>query len=1150
MKHLYTKNSKHGIGWKPIFVVAMLVAMVLLATTTEALAAKAVSHGEVAQPNSVENTVISLKAGPTSLKTILDRIEAKNIQIIYKDENVSPYKDISVNVSNVSVGSVLTDVLANTRLEYVVVGDVIAIRLKEDVGGVSVYADNFKRSVNVLVFDKETEEPITGASVLIPEYGVGNYAVRGRAEVSFSASEIKDLIIRVSMIGMQTQEVNWGVGEDRVVVYLEQDVEAIDDIVVTGYANIDKSSFTGSTTKITNEQMMKVSTTNPIAALQIFDPSIRMMDNTTTGSNPNVMPEFYIRGQSGISGTSELDQLTSDDISEFSLTSNPNAPIFMLDGYEVSMEYVYDMDPSRIQSMTILKDAASTAIYGSRAANGVIVIETFAPEPGKLRVSYGFTGSVTAPDLSSYNLMNAQEKLDLDLAAGILDPYFMYPYYMEFYRNSLNNVQQGVDTYWLSQPLQTQFNQAHSIYIDGGEESLRFGLGLRYENQNGVMKESYRDNFSADLKVDYRMNDKLQFTNVVTYSNTDSQDSPYGDFSDYTSMLPYWSPYDLETGELVPSYSNITSTMTVANPLYAATLGSFSNSGYSSLNNNLGINYFFLEGFQLKFQFSAGLTQSTSNAFTSPDDPEFDAEANSTSVTPSTSGRLSTYSSESVSWSSNLYVMYNKSIGEHSMNFTTGVNASSSSSSSESATYLGFANSTLWQPKYASSISSKPSFSDNVTRLMGAFLMGNYTYKDTYLFDVSLRLDGSSEFGTDSRVAPFWSFGAGINLHKYEIFQNIKDVVSMARVTANYGQTGKLNFSPYMAKSTYETETDRWYSTGIGASLVAMGNSDLGWEKTNTLNIATDWAFFNNRIILGLAYYNKITDNLLTDMSLPASSGFTSYKDNLGKVSNRGYEINLNVTPYTSRDLDVNLMVTAAHNKNEILEISDAMKAYNDRVNSYYDDYYYESNSPMLQYVEGASLSSIFGVQSLGISPATGQELYLTKDGEVTDEWSSADQVVIGSTEPDLQGSLGLNVRYKKFTLYASFIYAIGGDAYNTTLINNIDNADILTSNVDVRVMDRWFNQGDLSAYKELNFISPGNTQPTSRFVQENNYLTFNSISLGYTVDSNWLKAAGVSMCRIQASMNDIFTYSSITQERGLSYPYARTFNLSVNLSF
>ena len=251
-------------------------------------------------------------------------------------------------------------------------------------------------------------------------------------------------------------------------------------------------------------------------------------------------------------------------------------------------------------------------------------------------------------------------------------------------------------------------------------------------------------------------------------------------------------------------------------------------------------------------------------------------------------------------------------------------------------------------------------------------------------------------------------------------------------------------------------------------------------------------------------------------------------------------------------DLLVSVYANIAHNKNEILKISESLAAYNDKVNEYYKtkevgrDY----SKALTKYVPGGSLTSIFGMRSLGIDPATGDELFLKNDGTTTYTWDPTETVVIGNTEPDAQGSFGLNVAYKNFFLYCSFMYEFGGQRYNYTLVNDVENADVYNYNVDKRVSaDRWQKEGDISPLKDIRDRDI-TTNPTSRFIQDYNVLALNSLSIGYDFNLAFVKPIGLSMLRLQFNMGDVVRFSSVKQERGLSYPYARTFNISLNASF
>ncbi len=355
-----------------------------------------------------------------------------------------------------------------------------------------------------------------------------------------------------------------------------------------------------------------------------------------------------------------------------------------------------------------------------------------------------------------------------------------------------------------------------------------------------------------------------------------------------------------------------------------------------------------------------------------------------------------------------------------------------------------------------------------------------------------------------------------------------------------------------MSLNTYEVLTDGWYMTGIGAVAKARGNADLTWEKTNSLNVAFDATMLENRLSVGFTYYDKKTIDLVNDLTIPLSTGFTSYKINQGQVKNIGYEFRASYAAIKTRDMSLNFSVNGARNEGTILKISDSQKAYNDSVVEYFESYAAGNinNTPILQFVEGGSLSSIYGVRSLGISPTNGEELFVSADGSVVTDWNAIDQTIIGNTEPILSGAFQINFNYKSFSFYTSFMYSTGGDVYNSTLANSIEGIDIYTRNVDLRVLtDRWKSPGEIAQFRKLS-LKETHIQPTSRFVQNESYLKFNSFNISWTVEPKWLKGTGISMCRISASMNDVFTLSTIKQERGLAYPFARTFNLSANISF
>ncbi|MCQ2163293.1 MAG: SusC/RagA family TonB-linked outer membrane protein [Bacteroidales bacterium] len=992
--------------------------------------------------------------------------------------------------------------------------------------------------------------PVAGVAVYIPGTNYSAFSnANGEYVLEFVPADKTQ--ISYQLIGYKTAKIAY-TGQKQINVVMEDDLETLDDVVVTGYNKIRSQGFTGNTTTVKQEDILKVSPKNVISTLQVFDPSFRLVENISAGSNPNALPEFHMRGNTAVNA-----QISSADISRQNLTGNNNLPIFILDGFEVSVEKIYDMDPTRITSVTLLKDAAATALYGSRAANGVVVMESKAPQEGKVRVTYNFNLGIEAPDLSAYNLMNSREKLEAEKAAGYFDmnpdpgsqdATWIGEYYD--YIKKYNLVNAGVDTDWLSKGVRTSLHDKHSLYVDGGTENIRWGAELKHDKTNGVMHGSNRKIDGASLTLDYRVG-RVQILDRVDFDAMTSNEIPNLGFSNFSHLQPYYAIMDPETKDYVRRFPTFGGTVNHPNPLYEGEyMKSFNRNKYENLTNKLSLNWFITDALTLKGQLSLDRKTASGNRFIDPASSTF-----SNNTDPRYMGSLNTTSSEYFNWDANVLLLYNKQIDKHYINFTSGVELIENNSSQVSAAYTGFPSGSMSSINNAMVITGKPVRSSNKTRLASFLLMANYSWNDIYLLDVSMRADGSSEFGKDKKVAPFWAAGAGLNIHKYDFLKNNK-TLSTLKLRASYGQTGKVNFPVYAAKSSYiSTSTASWYLTGMGYMMQYLGNEALSWEKTNTIDLGFDLGFLQDRILLKASVYNKLTDDMITTVTLPSSSGFTSYMSNMGKVSNKGVELDLRCNIVNTKDWNVTLFGSLAHNENTILEISDALKAYNDKVDQLWADYTDSKRDAsyavaQTKFVEGGSTSSIFAMKSLGINPANGKEVFVTRDGKVTYDWNAAEQQIVGNIEPKIQGAFGLNARWKNLSLFTSFLYRAGGDQYNYTLVNYVEDVNLLNTNADRRVsMMRWQNPGDVVALKDI--ASSGYiTRPTSRFVQKDNTLQFNSLSLSYDFDTELLHRAKISMLRLTAGMQDLGYWSTIRRERGLEYPYARTFNFSVNLTF
>ena len=996
------------------------------------------------------------------------------------------------------------------------------------------------------VIEKLSKEPMVGVTIRLDGHSTGVITDINGCYV-LTLPEKGGLVI-YSYIGFETRKIKV-TSRQKVDVQMVEATESIQEVIVTGYNSIQKESFTGNTTKIEKEDLLKVNPNNLISAIQTFDPSFRIQENLATGSDPNSLPQFVLRGQTGI-GETTLGQTSTSSISREVLSGNSNLPIFILDGFEVDVEKIYDLDMNSIHSINILKDAAATAMYGSRAANGVIVIERRAPEAGKFRVQYSGVLSAELPDLSSYNLMNAREKLETEHLAGLYDSNTpeIDPYTNGYYQR-LNNVLTGVDTYWLSQGLRTALNHKHSVFIDGGENDVRWGVELGFRGTEGVMKHSSRKNANAAFYVDYRIGG-LQIKNKVTYTYNKSTDVPFNSFSDYSHLLPYMRLYD-ENGDYVRRLEKFDGASgTQVNPLYEINFyNSFDHSGYDEVTDDLSLNWRITDGLRLRGQFSVLMRNSTGDLYKDP------ASASYSASTGNINGEKTESTQKRTVIDGSLSLMYNNTFKGHNLNICLSSNMRQTQSTASETRYRGFPGGDLVSSNYAAEVYGKPSSSDNTTRLVGALLTSNYTYNNIYLADLTGRIDGSSEFGSDKRWSMFWSTGAGINIHNYD-FMKSNELFSMLKFRASYGLTGKTNFSLYSAKDMYQLQTDSWYPTGYGVFLYQMGNPNLKWERKYTLDYGVEIGLWHDKIYLKASAYDERTIDLITDYTIPSSTGFTSYKENMGKVKNTGVELELRARLYSDRNWLFQLYGSFARNKNTIIEISQAMRDYNKRVEELFSGYNPESSSDSkyaktyLKYYEGASLTSIYGMKSLGISPTNGKEIYLRRNGDVTDVWSADEWTIIGDTAPKGQGSFGYTLSYKQLSMFASFLYTFGGDAYNNTLVSYVENADIRNDNVDKRVLlDRWQKPGDITTMKDIRDRNV-TTGASSRFVQKNNTLQWSSLTMSYNFRPEQLKKLHLSGLRLSFTMNDLFYWSTIRQERGLDYPYSRSFNLTTNIIF
>ena len=537
-------------------------------------------------------------------------------------------------------------------------------------------------------------------------------------------------------------------------------------------------------------------------------------------------------------------------------------------------------------------------------------------------------------------------------------------------------------------------------------------------------------------------------------------------------------------------------------------------------------------------------------------DPKSKKGTNVLSSTNMLAGDLYTVDGNSSKWNTRLGLSYNANLGRNNLNFSVIGEINQSSTYSISTHYVGFAVGTSADINYASKVQDKPTKSEHVSRYAGLNGIFNYSFDNIYLADLSIRYEGSSIFGKEQQSTPYWSGGLGLNIHNYNFLKE-SDLISRLKVRASYGQVGNVNFEPHMSHNYFQSQYDDWYITGYGNKLYYMGNPDLKSEKTNTFDVSVDVSLLQDGINFTATYYNKKTIDMITDVTVPSSSGFMTYKDNIGKIRNRGVELSLYANVLNREDWFLAVHANFAKNKEVLLKIADSMKRYNDRVNEKYENYDSGFNSSNLEYAEvytkyeeGGSTTALYGMKSLGIDPANGKEVFVDRAGNVTYNYEASQQTIIGDIQPKGQGSFGFNLRWKNLTLSSVFQYEFGADRYNETLVNYVENADIEYSNVDRRVLtQRWQKPGDVAPLKDIKDMSK-TTRATSRFMQKYNLLSMSSLTLQYEFSEKIAKALHVDRLRLEANTGELFRCCSVKQERGLGYPFAKNFNFTLMVNF
>ncbi len=1104
---------------------------------------------------------VTLDLKDVTVKQLFDAIHKQTgMDFMYNTEQLSSVPNITVKAKNEPVADVLMRIFGDTDFTFRIDGKMVTITKKG-----AVKAGTQARKLKGTVFDK-MHIPVIGAAVMIKGTHTGvTTDMDGNYELEVKPGEV----LSFTYLGMEPKEMTYDGRMSKLNIIMEESSKTtLSDVVVTGIFKKAKESYTGAVSTVTKEQIDMFRGQNLLQTLKNIDASLNFSIDNLNGSNPNNIPSLNIRG------TASLPM----DVEEFNQSNknNPNTPLIIMDGFEISLTKLMDYNDEEIESINILKDAAATAIYGSRGANGVIVVISKKPEPGKLKVNLEMGVSFDIPDLSSYNLLDAAGKLEVERRAGLYErnPQIEtegneYELFLkENYNKRLKAVLSGVNTDWIKKPLRTGVGSKYNLRLEGGGDEFRWAATASYNNTQGAMKGSERRTFNGSITLMYQLSN-LIFRNYSSLGLNRAQESKYGSLSNYTMQQPYNTPYN-ENGELVrffePFNKNGEQTQ---NPLYDASLNSFDKSSYQELTNNFSIEWNILKELTLRAQLGLSKIDNTSDYFLPSEHSYFTTgqykSEYGTSDGVSRRGLYRYGNGKNFSYDANITLSYNKIFKEvHSLYAGFDWSVRESQYDGFNIALEGFANEDFNSIGNALQYAKNemPSGNNTLARQFGITGNINYTYDNRYYLDLSYRVDGNSDNGSDKKFAPFYSVGIGWNMHR-EKFLMGHPVINTLRLKMSYGETGSAtNASATDAYTMYRYINGNRYMNWIGASLYGWGNPDLSWQTTQTFNAGIEFGLWENRLKGSFDVYTKETSNLLSSIDIPWSTGFNSYKDNIGEVRNFGWEAGLSGYVIRDREHDFNWMLSGqlVYNRNKITKLSEAVKKQTEifmqkASETKYDIYGRPStvavNDVQKLFYEGAPQNAIYAVRSLGIDPSTGREIYLDKNGKITETWNAGDKVCLGSSDPLYRGNFNSMFQWKDLTLNLSFGYYWGGKTYNETLKDKVEvtSSSLQTQNVDERVLtNRWYQAGDVVFFKKL---SNESTRSTSRYVMDDNVLELQSISLQYKWKSDKLrKLANLNTIILGVNMSNIYHWGSIKMERGIDYTYARTIQGSIKFLF
>ena len=970
------------------------------------------------------------------------------------------------------------------------------------------------------IVDSKTGEPVIGASVKVKGTKLAAVTdLNGEFELNTHANAT----LQISYVGFKETEVKASNGMK---ISLEEDTESLEEVVVVGYGTQKKESLTGAMANIKGEKLKDITSAT---VENMLNGKVSGVYVAPGSGRPGSTGAIIIRGQTSINGAT--------------------APLWVVDGVIVGNS-AGDLNPDDIETMTVLKDAASTAIYGSEGANGVVVVTTKQAKHEKMSISLSAKAGLSTLNRGNLEMMDGAEFYDYYKSFQNVES-VNFPRWNEDLRNS------NFD--WFKLAKKTGSTQDYNLTLNGGSENIQSMFTLGYFKEEGAVKGYDMNRYSTRIKVVYKPYEWLTIKPNISGSRTNDKDKQYSVGAMY-SMMPWDSPYD-EEGNLVPNYYSGWVNSKATNYLNDLAAGNYSTS----------TTYDLAGGLDFDIKIAPWLTFSSVNNYSYYNSQTHGYYDPKSSSGEGVNGRTTEYNYVSTRRYTNQLLRFKKSWGKHNVNALLAYEFNDYEMKYTDVYATGFISGfedfmTAAKPEMANGYRTawaKQSY----------FTQWRYDYDSRYYGELSLRRDGRSNFGSNNRYGNFFSVSGAWNINNESWFK--ADWVDQLKLRAAFGSVGNVPTSLYPSYSLYSVGAT--YNENPGALISQIGNKDLTWEKTYTTGVGVDASFWQNRLHATLDYYIKNTSNILYQVPVTGLVGVTSIWKNIGKMRNTGIEFTVGGDIIRTKDLTWNVTANISHNSNELRDLykqRDANGNYVVKPVLISDGTSIAGTAQRILEI-GEPVDTYYMKEWAGVNPEDGKPQWYMDDANgnkvVTDNYSKASYYKCGKASPDVYGSFSTSLFYKNFDLQANFGYSLGGQIYSYYRQEFDSDGAYAGDRNQMKLQkgwSRWEKPGDIATHPRAmyNNQDKGNLA-SSRYLESSDYLKLRSLTLGYNFD---LKKYGIQTLRLSVSGENLFTitdYSgvdpelpagtndkgvlSVTNTGGTSvYPAVRKFMLGVNLTF